>query len=576
MIFNLDIKNTLILIIAVINITYGAIIYLKDKKNATSVWFFFLAISVGLWGVSMFLFRSVQEEYLAGIFARILYFSAAIIPIVFIYFSAVFPNASSSFGFRQKYILPIPFLMITLLSLVPDYLIKGTQILVGEETHILFKKIYHTLYVFYINIFFAYGYFLLVKKYLSSRVQDVVLSKQITYIIAGTSISTMIGVFTNLFGPYVGIFKFNWVGQIGNVVMISAISYAIVKHQLFSLKLILVELAVLLLNMFLLFNVFTSSNGSMLILNIFVSAFIFIFSIFLLRGIYKDIRDREKIEALAKEMATTNEKLHILEQQKTEFVSIASHQLRTPLTVIKGYASMILEGTFGVLSEPVRDAMDRLYKSSERIVALVEDLLTVSRLEQGRMMLHFETVNFVSVVKGVLSEMDEDIKKSNLDLSFTAEEGEDFPVSIDEKKFKQVVRHVLDNAIEYTYAPGRVRVVLAFDYVINKIRLTVSDTGVGMTAEQIQSIFERFNLKIKTQEEQGEEEEVESGKLKVESGIQGSNPEEEGTETPSQRTPGIGLYIAQEILEAHHGTLYIQSAGPNEGTTVIVELPRGE
>ena len=542
----------------------------------------------------MFLFRSAQEEYLASIFSRILYFSAAVIPIVFIYFSAVFPSVSSVFGFRQKYILPIPFFIIALFSLTPDYLVKSTQILVGEETHILFNNFYHTLYVFYINIFFAYGYFLLVKKYFVSRFQDVVLSKQIIYIIAGTFISTMIGVFTNLLGPYMGIFKFNWVGQIGNVVMISAISYAIAKHQLFNIKLILVELAILLLNMFLLFNVFTSHATVDFVLNISVSLFVFIFSIILMRGIYKDIRDRERIEGLAKEMAVTNEKLHILEQQKTEFVSIASHQLRTPLTVIKGYASMILEGTFGTIATPVHDAMDKLYKSSERIVALVEDLLTVSRLEQGRGALHFETVDLVRVIQMVTMEMDEDIKRSNLDFSFTVEEGGEFPVAIDEKKFKQVVKHILDNAIEYTNAPGRVRIAINEDNIADKIRLTVSDTGVGMTAEQIQSIFERFNLKIKEQttndgqQTTGEGERKKEGKflwpshesadskLKVESGIQESKSEEPETEAPNQRTPGIGLYIAQEIIEAHHGTLHIESAGMNEGTTVIVELPRAK
>lgn len=302
-----------------------------------------------------------------------------------------------------------------------------------------------------------------------------------------------------------------------------------------------------------------------------------IFGTFLVRGIYKDIRDREKIEALVKDVTVVNEKLQILEQQKTEFVSIASHQLRTPLTVIKGYASMILEGTFGTLKEPAREAMEKLYKSSERIVALVEDLLTVSRIEQGRMMLHFETTNFIPVVQGVLAEMDEDIKKSNLKVSFAPDEGKEFSVSIDEKKFRQVVRHILDNAVAYTNAPGMVRITLADDRATDKIRLTVSDTGVGMTAEQIHDIFERFNLKIKAQEEQGEVESVYGRATKsADSESKVESREGEVGATPNQRTPGIGLYIAQEIVEAHHGVLRIESAGPNKGTTVIVELPRAK
>lgn len=587
MTLDFDVKNTLILIIAVINITYGAIIYLKDKKSATSIWFFLLAISVGLWGVSMFMFRSSQEIYFAEIFARILYFSAAIIPITFIYFAAVFPSNLSSLTFQQKYLLPVPFFIIALLSLSSGVLVTGVHFYPSEETHIFFNVFYHTLYVLYINIFFIYGYFILIKKYLENRAQNTILSRQIIYIIAGTFISTLIGVFTNLFGPYVGIFKFNWVGQIGNVIMISAISYAIVKHRLFNIKLILVELAILLLNLFLFLNVFTSHERADLILNASVSAAILAFSIFLIRGIYKDIRDRERIGELVKEMELANEKLRMLEGQKTEFVSIASHQLRTPLTVIKGYASMILEGTFGHINDSARDAMEKLYKSSERIVALVEDLLTVSRIEQGRMMLVFEKVNFKDFVQSGLAELADEVAEAKIDLSFTAEEDKEFFVDIDEKKFKQVVKHILENAIKYTPAPGSVRVAVSDDELTKKVRLTVSDTGIGMTREQITSIFERFNLKANMEEAKVTEGEHAGHGKQWERGEQGnlgelgekweqSQNDEAEAKMMEKRSPGIGLYIAQEIIEAHKGTLRIESAGTDRGTTVVVELPRGE
>jgi len=562
MILNLDPINILILIVAVINATFGVIIYSKDKKSSTSIWFFLLAVSVSFWGVSMFLFRSIHEIYFGEIFARILYFSAAAIPMVFIYFSLIFPNKTYSFSFLQKNILSLPFFAIALVSLIPGYLINGVQFISGGETHIVFNNFYHTLYVLYINIFFAYGYFLLVQKYIASRTNNTLLNKQIIYIIAGTFISTMIGVFTNLLGPYFGIFKFNWAGQIGNVVMVSVIGYAILKYQLFSIKLILVELGILLLNLFLLLNIFTSHSSISLTLDISILVLVILFSVILMRGIYKDISDREKIEALARDMEVANERLRMMEGQKTEFVSIASHQLRTPLTVIKGYASMILEGTFGNINAGARDAMEKLYKSSDRIVALVEDLLTVSRIEQGRMMLSFEVIDFKEFVDSVLADMKKEIGDSKLELSFNTEGRRGFKVSIDAKKFKQAVRHILDNAIKYTHTPGKIHLTLTEDVIANKIRLSISDTGDGMTPEQIETIFERFNLKIGTNLDQVEREEKNEQKRAL-----------EDDENEEKTSPGIGLYIAQEIIEAHHGILRIESVGPGKGVTVVVELP---
>lgn len=575
-----DTKNTLILIIAVINIAYGSIIYLKDKKNTTSIWFFLLAISVGLWGVGMFLFRLAQDENLTQVFARILYFSAALIPIAFVYFSAVFPSASSALTSWQKYVLPIPFFLIAILSLAPDFLIKGTQFVAGDETHILYDKFYHAIYVFYIIIYFGYGYFLLIKKYIASRVADTVLNSQIVYILAGTSVSTAIGVFANLLGPYVGIFKFNWLGQIGNIVMISTISYAVVKHHLFSIRLILVEMAVLILNILVFVNIFTSHAKAEFTLNTLVFLFIFLFSSILMRSIYKDIRNREYIAGLVEEMEGANERMRIMEAQKTEFVSIASHQLRTPLTVIKGYASMVLEGTFGALTDEARNAVEKLYKSSEKVVALVEDLLTVSRIEQGKIVLAFERVDFMNFIHGILAEIDKEAQLAKIKLVFVADTNKDFSVSIDPKKFKQVVAHLFENALKYTPAGGSVRVAVSSDAISRKVRLVISDTGVGMAPEHIKAIFERFSLKEGVDEET--QIEVVEQKDEVASDLEetmkitseaGKETKEEGSLVEESRTPGIGLYIAQEIIEAHHGDLRIESAGTNKGVTVIVELP---
>lgn len=571
--FNLDIRNILVLIVTILNFTIGYLIYFRNKKNTTNLNFFLFTLTVGFWGASMFFFRSSTSVNSAEFFSRELYFWASLIPLSFIYFIYFFPEGGYLLKKWQKFLLPIPAVAAAFMALCPGVLVLTINFINGGETAVIFNKAYYVAYIIYMVAYFNYAYFLLFRKFFNQ--QKGAQRSQIGYVIIGTLLTTLIGTVTNLLAPFWGYFELNWFGQVGLIAMIGAIAYAILKYQLFNIKLILVELAILLLNFFLFINIFLSHGTGSLIFNASVFLGIMLFSLFLVRGIYKDIRDREKIFTLAKEMEEANERLRMMEGQKTEFVSIASHQLRTPLTVIKGYTSMILEGTFGPITDSVRDAVEKLYKSSEKIVALVEDLLTVSRIEQGRMMLVFETVDFKEFIQKVLEEAREEIEESKLELSFTIEDGEGFKVLLDEKKFKQVIAHIIENATKYTRAPGKIRIFLTEDDVTNKVRLAISDTGVGMTADQIYAVFERFNMKSNL-DAAGMEKEADS---QLKNGVDVSKEQDHKeeiveAEMMKKRTPGIGLYIAQEIIEAHHGTLSLESAGVDKGTTVIVELPK--
>lgn len=371
---------------------------------------------------------------------------------------------------------------------------------------------------------------------------------QLKYIFWGTALG-FLGGSTNYF---------LWYGipvlPIGNILVASyviAVAIAILKYQLFSIKLIFVEIAILLLNLFLFLNIFTSHSTTDYVLNISVSVALLIFSIYLVLGIYKEIRDRERIEELVWQKAQANDRLRQMEIQKTEFVSIASHQLRTPLTVIKGYASMVLEGTFGPLNEQAREAMKKLYEATEKVMSLVEDLLTVSRIEQGRLVLNFETANFRNYIEEVIASMEKEAREAKIYLSFSMEEAIDSFVMIDKSKFKQAVRRIIENAIKYSVSPGFVSIIISFDKVANKSRLIISDMGTGMTSAQIDDVFKRFDLDT----------------------IVVTDQEALTSYTTSEsRGHGIGLYIAQEIIKAHHGILRIESAGPKNGTTVVVEL----
>lgn len=298
-------------------------------------------------------------------------------------------------------------------------------------------------------------------------------------------------------------------------------------------------------------NAVNAGNTVLVIIQWVIAVIIASFSLIFFLVLYKAIREERTILVLEEEIKESQEKLDIMEDQKTEFISIASHQLRTPLTVIKGYASMILEGTFGAPTDRVRDAVTLLYSSSGKIVDLVDELLTVSRLEQGRTALDFTPVNFTSFIRAILEEKEKGILSHGLKLVFDAEESKEFFVSLDEKKLGQVFRHLVDNAVEFTKSPGEVNISIIADVPSKKIRVSVSDTGVGMTTEQIKALFERFDLKVSKEGEIIEHQ-----------------------ESPyAQKVSGIGIYVAKEIVYAHHGNFWAESGGLNRGTTFTIELP---
>jgi signal transduction histidine kinase len=238
----------------------------------------------------------------------------------------------------------------------------------------------------------------------------------------------------------------------------------------------------------------------------------------------KEIKLREEVERIS--------------QAKSEFISIASHQLRTPLSAIKGYLSMILEGSYGNLPEKVKKPMENVYQSNERLIKLVNDILSVSKIEAGEMEMNWEREDLREIIKEVISELSIKAKEKNLYLNF--EEPKEFPkVLLDREKIRQVILNLVDNAIRYTQKGG---VTVKLQTGNNRLQIVVSDTGEGLTKEEKEKIFERFSR-----------------------GTAGTKFWTEGA--------GLGLYIARKFVEMHKGKIWAESEGRGKGSTFYVELP---
>jgi signal transduction histidine kinase len=198
---------------------------------------------------------------------------------------------------------------------------------------------------------------------------------------------------------------------------------------------------------------------------------------------------QQRIDQATRKLRTVNEKLLALDEAKDDFISMASHQLRTPLTSVKGYLSMVMEGDAGKITTKQRTMISQAYFSSQRMVYIIADLLNVSRLRTGKFLIEPAPVNLATVVGEEVNQLEEIAKDHSLKLSFKPPKN--FPdLMLDETKTRQVIMNFVDNAIYYTPSGGHVTV-----HLVDKpqtVELRVEDDGIGVPHSEQQHLFTKF------------------------------------------------------------------------------------
>ncbi|PIR13348.1 hypothetical protein COV49_02555 [Candidatus Falkowbacteria bacterium CG11_big_fil_rev_8_21_14_0_20_39_10] len=252
-----------------------------------------------------------------------------------------------------------------------------------------------------------------------------------------------------------------------------------------------------------------------------------------------NVKLAEEVERATFDLKAANEKLKKLDAAKSEFISIASHQLRTPLTVIKGYISMMLEGNFGKLTANESQALEKVYDSNERLIQLVENLLNISRIESGRLQFTYEVMNLEDLIESVFEELSNPAKKKGLALTFNHPAEPLPPVKIDEEKIRQVLMNLVDNAIKYTKKGA---VTLDIKKSHNNIHFCVTDSGMGIDKSDMPNLFRKFSRG-------------------------------QGTSVVHTEGTGLGLYVARQMVKAHNGKIWAASAGKEKGAKFCFKIP---
>ena len=251
------------------------------------------------------------------------------------------------------------------------------------------------------------------------------------------------------------------------------------------------------------------------------------------------MRVEEKIGTLIILRDVTREKN--IERLKTEFVSIAAHQLRTPLSAVKWTLKMILEGDLGEILKEQREFLEKTYLSNERMIRLINDLLNITRIEEGKFLYNIKKQNIIEIAEKVIAPSREEAQRRGLRFEFQKPRKEIPELKLDSEKISLALQNLLDNAIHYTRAGGFVKV--SIDYLEDKreIIVSVEDTGIGVLKDQQKRVFSRFFR-----------------------GANAIKTETEGT--------GLGLFITKNIVEAHGGRIWFKSK-ENKGSTFSFSLP---
>ena len=233
----------------------------------------------------------------------------------------------------------------------------------------------------------------------------------------------------------------------------------------------------------------------------------------------------------------TREKM--VERLKTEFVSLSAHQLRTPLSAIKWTLRMLLDGDLGKITGEQREFVEKTYQSNERMITLINDLLDVTRIEEGRYVYKPVFSQLEDMVQSVVDVLEEEIKRKEIKFEFKKPETKLPKVKVDKEKIGLVINNLINNAIRYTPSGGEITVSLSYNG--KEIEFSVTDTGIGIPKDQQERIFTKF--------------------------FRAANAMRKGTEGT-----GLGLFIAKNIVEAHGGKIWFKSK-EGEGTTFYFTIP---
>lgn len=509
----------------------GAVVFFNGPRRFENVSWFILNIIAAIWSFGYFSLITAVNKEVAWVSNWILHTAAIFIPYLYFLFIIALTDTFQHHKRKLFYLaaLVVFFLAINptelfIRDVFPKYIFRF-----APDAGPLYK--YFAAYFVFLPI---YGLTILYKKLKGSIGQEKERFKYIFYIsIIGFpgGASVFLLTFNINFPPYPLVLFFTYP---------IVVTYAILRRHLFNARVVTTEIFIFAIWVFLLTRVLLTDTLRDGLINGGLLFSIIVLGIFLIRSVQREVRSRERIEELAKQLEEANVELKKLDAAKSEFISLASHQLRTPLTIVKGYVSMMQEGSFGKQDERTQKVLQRVYDANEHLVKLVADFLNLSRIEAGKLKYIVEPVNMPEMVEEIVENLRGAAEQKHLELRWL-KPAENIPrVEMDKEKIHQSVFNLMDNAIKYT-EKGFVEAGIRLADKGRAVEIFVHDSGMGLSAADKEKLFQKFSRA--------------SGGATNTSGL------------------GIGLYLAAKMVQDHAGKIWAESEGAGKGSTFIIQLP---
>ncbi len=526
---------------AVIALLVGFFVYFNAKHFLLNKLLFAISLCFALWTfANLILWTNIHSDLLLFVWT-IYVVLFGFISVLSVYLTYVFLEKKDASGTVKTVLTAL--LAPVLIFASTNLNLSGFDI-TNCDAFMFEGVIYKMYYVFLSVLSIVWIFVLLFRKYRTSTID---IRKQILLFGTGLELFLLIFfsvVFLSSYLTDIGYFSdssFEFYGLFGMDIFMLFIAVLIVRFKTFNVKLLGVQ--ALMVALVVLVGSLTLVADDTLTRTIAWATFFFtaVAGYFLVRSVKKEVKQREELEVLTLQLERANERLKVLDKMKSEFVSIASHQLRGPLTAMRGYASMLSEGSYGKLPAKAQEIAERITDSGKYMALSIEDYLNVSRIEAGNMKYEMADFNMKELAERVVDEERQLAMKKGLVLLFRSDSNGSNMVHADIGKTRQVITNIIDNAIKYT-PKGTVTVVAHDDMKSKKMHVTVIDSGIGLSEETINEVFEKF--------------------------VRAKNANSVNT-----TGTGLGLYVAKKMITDMGGRVWAESEGEGKGSQFTIELP---